>query len=140
MNCSVNVHTFAVVEMIRMSLKVIKPHLCLYNARWSRQKNSLILSDAFIHLCGNPVIVTLLRELLQVRLERMPVAQVNMLTSSEPSWVTSICSRPSNPSCTETPNRGNGMAEGININLYSSPNYLPHYLHLMLKSLFSVCQ
>lgn len=45
--------------------------------------------------------VTLLRELLHVRLERMPVAQVSMLTSSEPSWVTRICSRPSNPSCTQ---------------------------------------
>ncbi len=52
------------------------------------------------HIFGN-LIVTLLRELLQVRLDRMPVAQVNMLTSSEPSWVTSICSRPSNPSYTE---------------------------------------
>lgn len=29
----------------------------------------------------------------------MPVAQVSMLTSSEPSWVTRICSRPSSPSC-----------------------------------------
>lgn len=53
------------------------------------------------HSFGHLLRVTLLRELLQVRLERMPVAQVNMLTSSEPSWVTSICSRPSNPSCRE---------------------------------------
>ena len=49
--------------------------------------------------------VTLLRELLQVRLDKMPVAQVSMLTSSEPSWVTRICSRPSNPSYRERPER-----------------------------------
>lgn len=48
--------------------------------------------------------LTLLRELLHVRLERMPVAQVSMLTSSEPSWVTRICRRPSRPSCAHQTN------------------------------------
>lgn len=80
--------------------------------------------------------VTLLRELLQVRLERMPVAQVSMLTSSEPSWVTKICSRPSRPSCRER-RRTEEMAERANIR---GPNYLPHYPHSVSKSRFSFFQ
>lgn len=79
---------------------------------WQLQKTSMqkttdvILSRLNVNVPtgdGN-VAVTLLRELLHVRLDRMPVAQVSMLTSSEPSWVTRICSRPSNPSCAHQTN------------------------------------